>query len=203
MQAGDVKEDKSWEKARSLIDDKGFERIKGNIESDNWRKEAESLKGSGIGKRDNQMELSGGWSSLENHFEEESSDEDLRRRLLEFKKEFERLNKENRIIQKKNEQRFKGISEGEGTGLRLNLKRILGRGEPEYCKINPEVSLKLPIRSEEGEESDKRTEAQRIEDREDIGLQEKEAENGVRNKKNNKRGRIGVKKSPIKARSFI
>ncbi|KAI8455533.1 hypothetical protein BY996DRAFT_6534465 [Phakopsora pachyrhizi] len=58
----------------SLIDAKEFERIKGNIESDNWRKEAESLNGSGIGKRDNWMELySGGWSSLENHFEEESS----------------------------------------------------------------------------------------------------------------------------------
>ncbi|KAI8445365.1 hypothetical protein BY996DRAFT_6424200 [Phakopsora pachyrhizi] len=32
----------------SLIDAKEFERIKGNIESDNWRKEAESLNGSGI-----------------------------------------------------------------------------------------------------------------------------------------------------------
>ncbi|KAI8443196.1 hypothetical protein BY996DRAFT_6494239 [Phakopsora pachyrhizi] len=57
----------------SLIDAKEFERIKGNIESDNQRKEAESLNGSGIGKRDNWMELSGGWSSLENHLEEESS----------------------------------------------------------------------------------------------------------------------------------
>ncbi|CAH7672353.1 hypothetical protein BY996DRAFT_6532257 [Phakopsora pachyrhizi] len=41
---------------------------------------------------------------------------------------------------------------------------------------------------------DKRTEEQRIEDREDIGLQEKEAEKIVD---------IGVNKSPIKARSFI
>ncbi|KAI8456919.1 hypothetical protein BY996DRAFT_6476411 [Phakopsora pachyrhizi] len=59
------------------------------------------LNGSGIGKRDNRMELSGGWSSLESHFEEDSSDEDLRRRLLEFKTEFE-------TIQKENEQRIKG-----------------------------------------------------------------------------------------------
>ncbi|KAI8450061.1 hypothetical protein BY996DRAFT_8396642 [Phakopsora pachyrhizi] len=50
-----------------------MERIKGNIESDNQGKETESLNGSGIGKRDNRMELSGGWSSLENHFEQESS----------------------------------------------------------------------------------------------------------------------------------
>ncbi|CAH7672484.1 hypothetical protein PPACK8108_LOCUS7296 [Phakopsora pachyrhizi] len=37
-----------------------------------------------------------------------NKDEDLRRRLLEFKTEFERLNKENRKIQEENEQRIKG-----------------------------------------------------------------------------------------------
>ncbi|KAI8446811.1 hypothetical protein BY996DRAFT_6500139 [Phakopsora pachyrhizi] len=40
---------------RSLIDANEFERIKGKIESDNQKKETESLNGSGIGRRDNWM----------------------------------------------------------------------------------------------------------------------------------------------------
>ncbi|KAI8447354.1 hypothetical protein BY996DRAFT_6575571 [Phakopsora pachyrhizi] len=70
----------------SLIDAMEFERIKGNIESDSQRKETETLNGSGIGKRDNWMELSVGWSSLENHFKEESSS---RAEQLELNRAFE------------------------------------------------------------------------------------------------------------------
>ncbi|KAI8454452.1 hypothetical protein BY996DRAFT_6581933 [Phakopsora pachyrhizi] len=51
---------------------------------------------------------------------------------------------------------------------------------------------------------DKRTEEQRIQDKEDRGLQEEEKETGQRSKTEKQRIEdIGVKKSPIKARSFI
>ncbi|CAH7670383.1 hypothetical protein PPACK8108_LOCUS5083 [Phakopsora pachyrhizi] len=43
-----------------------------------------------------------------NNKKQSNKDEDLRRRLLEFKTEFEQLNEENRTIQEENEQRIKG-----------------------------------------------------------------------------------------------
>ncbi|CAH7674169.1 hypothetical protein PPACK8108_LOCUS9080 [Phakopsora pachyrhizi] len=53
-------------------------------------------------------------------------------------------------------------------------------------------------------EEDKRTEEQRIQDKEDRGLQEEEKEAGQRSKTEKQRIEdIGVKESPIKARSFI
>ncbi|KAI8452256.1 hypothetical protein BY996DRAFT_6415655 [Phakopsora pachyrhizi] len=42
------------------------------------------------------------------------------------------------------------LSSRTGTNLITRLKRILGRGEPEFCKIDPGVSVTAAARSEEG-----------------------------------------------------
>ncbi|KAI8444823.1 hypothetical protein BY996DRAFT_6444244 [Phakopsora pachyrhizi] len=81
---------------------------------------------------------------------------------------------------------------GSVSGLEHNCKNALGAElilevyEGHGAARTPHMRMRVM-------EEDKRTEEQRIEDREDIGLQEKEAEKIVD---------IGVKKSPIKAWSF-
>ncbi|CAH7674329.1 hypothetical protein PPACK8108_LOCUS9240 [Phakopsora pachyrhizi] len=71
-------------------------------------------------------------------------------------------------------------------GMEYGQKLILEVYEGHGAARTPHMRMRVM-------EEDKRTEEQRIEDREDIGLQEKEAEKIVD---------IGVKKSPIKAWSF-
>ncbi|KAI8452404.1 hypothetical protein BY996DRAFT_8515981 [Phakopsora pachyrhizi] len=80
-----------------------------------------------------------------------NKDEDLRRRLLEFKTEFERLNKENRKIQEENEQRIKGS---------VKEKELLN--ETEEQKVQDKVVEDYQKEKEAGQRS--KTEKQRIED---------------------------------------
>ncbi|CAH7670710.1 hypothetical protein PPACK8108_LOCUS5434 [Phakopsora pachyrhizi] len=146
---------------RSLIDANEFERIKGKIESDNQKKETESLNGSGIGRRDNWMAV------VESHQVINKALMMMTRTGLRFNQKLENI----RAIQQNKKISEDGPKQTTSSiQIKLNVKNL----KPYWVDRYNEEPGHLEDGGDGGEK-------QRIQDKEDTGLQDKGAEdNGLR-----------------------